>query len=121
MDVRVKRVYEAPAEDDGQRILVDRLWPRGVTKEAARIDAWLKEVAPSHELRKWIHLDSSRWEEFVVRYRSELAESPEAAAGMNELRGAALAGTVTLVYSSKSIDRNNATALRDILLQGDGP
>jgi len=121
MDIRLKRVYEDPSEGDGQRILVDRLWPRGLTKEAARIDAWLKDVAPSHELRKWIHHDPSQWEEFVVRYRSELTDTPEAVARIKQLREAALVGVVTLVFSAKSVNRNNATVLRDVLLQDFNP
>lgn len=119
MDIRLKRVYEDPSEGDGQRILVDRLWPRGLTKEAAQIDVWLKDVAPSHDLRKWIHNDPSRWEEFVVRYRSELADSPKATSCMKQLRSSAQEGVVTLVFSAKSIGRNNATVLRDVLLQDD--
>lgn len=117
MEIRLKRVYDAYSEGDGQRILVDRLWPRGLTKEAARIDVWLKDVAPSHELRKWIHQAPSQWEEFVVRYRAELAGSPEAVACIQQLRDAASAGVVTLVFSAKTENRNNATVLRDVLEQ----
>ncbi|GMA61338.1 DUF488 domain-containing protein [Alicyclobacillus fastidiosus] len=117
MEIRLKRAYDAPSPEDGQRILVDRLWPRGVSKEAARIDVWMKEVAPSNELRKWIHQDPSRWEEFVARYRAELAESSEAAVCIQQLREAASAHAVTLVFSAKTEDRNNATVLRDVLRQ----
>ncbi|KYP81323.1 DUF488 domain-containing protein [Ferroacidibacillus organovorans] len=117
MGIHLKRVYEAPAEEDGQRILVDRLWPRGLTKETARIDVWMKDVAPSHELRKWFHHDSSRWEAFVERYCVELVDRPEAAACIKTLREAAAAGALTLVFSAKDVDRNNATVLRDVLQQ----
>lgn len=117
MDIRLKRVYEIPSEEDGQRILVDRLWPRGLTKEAAQIDVWLKDVAPSHELRRLFHHDSSQWETFVERYSAELADRPEAAACIKQLREAATAGAVTLVFSAKNVDMNNATVLRDVLQQ----
>ncbi|WAH37910.1 DUF488 domain-containing protein [Alicyclobacillus dauci] len=119
MEIRLKRAYDAPSEGDGQRVLVDRLWPRGLSKDVARIDVWMKDIAPSHELRKWFHHDPSQWEEFVVRYRAELAASPQAGACIQQLRDAASAGTVTLVFSAKAKDRNNATALRDVLLEGD--
>lgn len=119
MEIRLKRAYETPSEEDGQRFLVDRLWPRGLSKEAARIDVWMKDVAPSHELRKWFHHDASQWEEFVARYRAELAASPEAASCIQQLRDAASANTVTLVFSAKAVEKNNATVLRNVLQQGD--
>lgn len=118
MEIRVKRVYDAPSPEDGKRILVDRLWPRGLAKDAARIDVWMKDVAPSNELRKWYHQDTSQWEEFVTRYRVELAENPAAIACLGQLQDVVAAGTVTLLYSSKMVERNNATVLRDVLQQG---
>lgn len=97
---------------------MDRLWPRGLTKEVARIDVWLKDVAPSNELRKWIHNYPSQWEGFVVRYRAELATNPKAAASIRQLRDAASLGAVTLIFSTKVNDWNNATVLRDVLQEG---
>lgn len=114
--ILVKRIYEPPAETDGYRVLVDRLWPRGVAKRDAHIDEWLKAVAPSNELRKSFAHDAERWPEFVARYRQELA-APAAAAELERLRGLAACGTVTLLYAARSQDRNNAIALRDLLLE----
>ncbi len=110
MDVRIKRVYEEPSEADGVRILVDRLWPRGISKATARIDFWSKEVAPSNELRKWYHQRPGEWEEFKVRYFAELDAGP---AGLDELVVRVRQGGVTFVYSSKEPDHNNARALRE--------
>jgi len=112
MTIRVKRVYEAPAPGDGQRVLVDRLWPRGVSKERAALDAWLKEVAPSDDLRKWYHEHAGGWEEFVGRYTDELEQRGE---DVEELLRWARQGTLTLLYSSKQTERNNAVALKDYL------
>ena len=112
MTIRLKRAYEDPSDDDGLRILVDRLWPRGISKEDARIDFWPKEIAPSNELRKWYGHDPDKWEEFKERYFAELGEGPE---GLDELleriRGSE--GPVTFVYSSKERELNNAVALRE--------
>ena len=113
--IRVKRVYEPPAADDGQRVLVDRLWPRGVKKEDAALDRWMKEVAPSDALRRWFGHDAAKWEAFRVRYARELDEVPEAVA---ELRRAAETGTLTLVYSARDPDHNQAVALAAYLERG---
>ena len=112
MRVRTKRVYERPERADGRRILVDRLWPRGLSKAAARIDYWAKTVAPSTRLRHWYRHDATKWREFRRRYFAELKANP---AGLSELRRQLGKGTVTLLYSSKEERLNNATALREFL------
>lgn len=111
-DIRLKRAYEPPAAADGTRILVDRLWPRGVRKADLAIDRWLKEVAPSAELRRWFGHDPARWAEFRRRYAAELAAGPEPLA---ELRRAAAAGPVTLVYAARDEAHNHAVLLRELL------
>lgn len=111
MSISVKRVYESPASSDGKRVLVDRIWPRGMTKEKAKIDLWLKEVAPSTDLRKWFGHDPERWSEFRKRYRAELKNNPALA----ELRKMAHQGKLTLVYAARDEERNNALVLRDII------
>jgi uncharacterized protein YeaO (DUF488 family) len=111
MSIAVKRVYEAAHPDDGMRVLVDRVWPRGVKKEDARIDLWLKEVAPSTELRKWFGHDPEKWDEFQARYRAEL-EGNEALA---ELRKLSRKGRLTLVYGARDEKHNNAQALRRLI------
>lgn len=110
MTIQIKRAYDDPSDDAGTRILVDRLWPRGVSKEEARIDFWPKEVAPSNELRKWYGHDPERWEDFKERYFAELDEGPE---GLEELLERVREGPVTFVYSSKERRFNNARALRE--------
>lgn len=110
----LKRVYDPAEAEDGTRVLVDRLWPRGLTKEEAEIDLWAKEVAPSHELRRWFAHKPERWEEFQARYREEL-ESPEAQERIAELRAMARKGRVTLVYSARDETMNNAQVLRNAL------
>ena len=112
VDYRIKRIYDAPASDDGFRVLVDRLWPRGVSKEKAAIDLWLKEVTPSGELRQWIHADPSQWPEFVRRYTAELDAVP---AAVKILREAAGSGTVTLLTAARDEAQNHALVLRDYL------
>jgi uncharacterized protein YeaO (DUF488 family) len=112
-NVRLKRAYEPPAPADGTRILVDRLWPRGVSKAVAAIDQWAKEVAPSSELRKWFGHDPERWPEFRRRYAAELREHVEE---LGALRDRANKGPVTLVYSAHDEEHNDAVVLRDILL-----
>lgn len=108
----LKRVYEAPASDDGFRILVDRLWPRGLTKERAAVDLWLKEVAPSTELRKWYDHDEAKYDEFKRRYEAELAENP----ALDSLRQEIEAHKkVTLLHGAKS-EKNQALVLRELLL-----
>lgn len=117
MDVSLKRVYLKPSLSDGKRVLVDRLWPRGLTKDAARVDAWLKDLAPSNELRKWYHARPEQWTAFRKRYLQELA-NPDASAALQELyRLADTAKKLTLLFGSKNEEQNNATVLRD-LLQG---
>jgi len=111
--VSIKRAYEPPAPSDGIRILVDRLWPRGVTKSDAHISQWMKEIAPSNELRKWFGHDPERWEEFRRRYRAELAQKPEL---MAELRSLASKGRLTLVYSAHDEAHNQAVVLRAALM-----
>lgn len=111
MKPRIKRVYDAPDAADGKRILVDRLWPRGLTKEDAAVDVWLKEIAPSTELRRWYHGGHGSWEEFRKRYIAELDANPEAVARLrNELRGKA-----TLLYGSKDPEHNHARVLVEYL------
>jgi uncharacterized protein YeaO (DUF488 family) len=111
--IRVKRVYDKPARGDGRRVLVDRLWPRGLKRESAEIDLWLKEVAPSAELRRWFNHEPGRWNEFRKRYRAELEASAES---VKTLRGALRgARPVTLLFAAKDAERNNAVALRDYL------
>jgi uncharacterized protein YeaO (DUF488 family) len=113
--VKVKRVYQPAEAEDGLRVLVDRLWPRGVSKEAAQIDRWLKDIAPSHELRRDFHGHPERWEEFKRRYAVELAGQPEAVA---ELRKAITEEPVTLIYASRDEQFNNAIALMEYLDSG---
>jgi uncharacterized protein YeaO (DUF488 family) len=110
--IRVKRTYDAPARGDGWRVLVERLWPRGMKKETLAADAWLKEVAPSTELRKWFNHRVDRWEEFQRRYREELKENPD---GWRPILDAGRRGTVTLLYSAHDALHNGALVLRDHL------
>ena len=111
--IRLKRAYDEPSDDDGTRVLVERLWPRGVSKEDARLDAWMKELSPSPELRKWYDHDRSKWPEFVDRYRAELEEQDGA---LEELRGMAGDGRLTLVLASRDVEHSSAAILRDVLL-----
>lgn len=111
MDVKIKRVYEKPAASDGKRILVDRLWPRGLSKEDAKIDVWLKDVAPSAALRKWFGHDPEKWDEFRKRYRTEIRENKDA---FDELKRAAT-DNATLVYGAKDTEHNNAVVLQECL------
>lgn len=110
--IRIKRVYRAARVSDGKRILVDRLWPRGVTKDRARLFAWLKAIAPSDDLRLWYHANSERWGEFGVRYRAELAARDDL---VRKLAEYARDGVVTLLYASKDEEHNNAVVLQDHL------
>jgi uncharacterized protein YeaO (DUF488 family) len=110
--IKLKRAYEPPEKSDGARILVDRLWPRGVSKNSARIDCWLKEIAPSDALRKWFGHDPEKWTEFRNRYAGELAKRPLAVAQLKQFVGK---GTVTLVYGAKDERHNNAVALKKYL------
>src|SRR5690349_15269167 len=104
-DVKLKRAYEPPAADDGTRILVDRLWPRGVKKADAAIDQWIKDIAPSPALRKWFGHDPARWQEFRSRYAAEVREHPEQ---LNRLRALARRGPITLVFSAHDEVHNDA-------------
>jgi uncharacterized protein YeaO (DUF488 family) len=107
-EVAIKRVYEPPEETDGQRVLVDRLWPRGLSKEKLDLALWLKEIAPTTELRKWFHHDPDKWPEFQKRFRAELADNAEA---VKELRALTAKGKVTLLYSAHDEEHNNAVVL----------
>jgi uncharacterized protein YeaO (DUF488 family) len=108
----VRRVYDPPREEDGLRVLVDRLWPRGLSKEAARVDLWLKDIAPSDALRKWYGHEPSRWDEFRRRYFAELEAHRER---LEELRQQARRGRVTLLFGARDEEHNNAVALRQYL------
>lgn len=110
--IHVKRIYEPPLKDDGLRILVERLWPRGFTKEQAALDLWLKEIAPSSDLRKWFAHDMSKWEEFRKQYRSELKENKKA---VDQLKDYIARGTVTLIYSARDERHNGAVVLKEFL------
>ena len=112
-NVKLKRAYEPPAQDDGTRVLIDRLWPRGVEKAHAALDHWAKDLAPSTELRKWFGHDSARWPEFRLRYAEEVRQHGEQ---LRQLRAMARANPITLVYSTHDEVHNNAVALRDFLL-----
>ena len=112
-NLRLKRAYEPPDRNDGRRILVDRLWPRGVSKADADIDEWLKELAPSTELRKWFDHDRGRWDEFRRRYADEIHAHAELLAHLREL---VRAGPVTLVYAARDEIHNDAAVLREVLL-----
>ena len=115
MEVRLKRAYEPPAASDGYRVLVDRLWPRGVRREEARLDEWARELAPSVELRRWFGHDPGRFEEFRRRYTDELAGQEEK---LRELRRRAREGALTLVYSARDVEHNDAVVLAEILRRG---
>jgi uncharacterized protein YeaO (DUF488 family) len=110
--IHLKRAYEEPSQNDGLRVLVERLWPRGLTKGRAAVDLWLKDVAPSPELRKWFGHDPARWEQFQERYRQELREKKEA---VRLLKQKAKEGTVTLVYAARDEEHNGALILKRIL------
>lgn len=113
MDIQLKRAYEAAAPADGTRVLVDRLWPRGVSKDEAHVDHWLKEVGPSTALRQWFGHDPAKWEEFRTRYREELRHN----AAWDALVALARQGPLTLVYAAKDQAHNNAVVLRQMLLR----
>ena len=112
MTIKLKRVYEAPAKADGTRILVDRLWPRGLSKEKAHVDLWLKEVAPSTELRKWFAHDPAKWAEFQTRYHAELKQNPDQ---ITLLKQALAKGPATLLYGAKDEEHNEAIVLQKLL------
>jgi len=110
--IHVKRVYDKPSRKDGLRVLVDRLWPRGLTKQRAAVDVWLKDVAPSTELRKWFGHDPSKWRQFQTRYRKELGEKTDA---LQSLRAMSAKRTITLVYGARDEEHNEALVLRSVL------
>ncbi len=112
MAIQMKRVYELPQTSDGKRVLVDRLWPRGLTKEKAKIDLWLKDIAPTTELRKWFGHDPAKWSEFKKRYHEELKKNNEVVLKLVELLNK---GKVTLVYGAKDEKHNDAVVLKEYL------
>jgi len=111
LGIKVKRIYESPGPDDGLRILVERLWPRGIRRDEASIDLWMKEIAPSHELRRWFSHDPAKWEEFKRRYWEEIKDKNE----FEELVKLARERNITLVFSTKSLKYNNAVALKQFI------
>ena len=113
-NVKLKRAYEPPAADDGTRILIDRLWPRGITKERAAIDQWMKDISPSTELRKWFGHDPARWDEFRRRYALEVRQNADL---IDQLRSFARQGAITLVYSARDEKHNDAVELRELILR----
>lgn len=118
MTVRLKRVYDPPSPQDGARVLVDRLWPRGLTKQAAALDGWLKDIAPSHELRKWYHAHPVQWMKFREKYLAELT-TDKAHTALQQLHDLACKQPgVTLLFASKSLDQNHALVLKQ-LVEGD--
>ena len=114
--IKLKRAYEKHARADGERILVERLWPRGLTKLQAKIDLWLKDVAPSTELRRWFGHDPKKWDEFRQRYQKELKQKDEQ---INLLKRKAKAGTITLIYAARDEDHNGALVLQQFLQGAD--
>ncbi|GAB1432210.1 DUF488 domain-containing protein [Spirochaetota bacterium] len=112
MAVYLKRVYEAPAKGDGRRILVDRLWPRGISKEKAELFLWLKEVAPTPELRKWFNHEPEKWQEFRKRYKKEL----ETSKAFLELKKLAKDGDISLIYAARDTEHNEALVLKELLV-----
>lgn len=115
--IGVKRVYEVQGKGDGQRFLVERLWPRGIKKEALSLAGWCRDVAPSHELRRWFNHDPAKWQEFGRRYRAELEAQP---AAWRPLLQALREGPITLLFSARDEEHNNAVVLRDFLLEQRG-
>jgi uncharacterized protein YeaO (DUF488 family) len=111
--IRIKRAYDPPSQDDGTRILVDRLWPRGLRKDDARIDLWLREIAPSDDLRKWFNHDPEKWGLFRKRFFTELDKQPDA---IDEIKKTARKGPMTLVYGAREERFNNAVALKEYLV-----
>ena len=111
--VQLKRAYTPAAADDGTRVLVDRLWPRGVSKDHAAVDLWMKDLAPSTALRQWFNHDPARWAGFQARYAAEVLQQP---ALFQQLRGLAQQGRITLVYAARDTDHNEAVVLRNLLL-----
>lgn len=113
MKLRIKRIYEPWSEEDGFRVLVDRIWPRGMSKEKARLDLWYKDIAPSPELRKWFHHDPEKWQEFKERYAKELLANPKVVSDFMEILQSR--DTVTLLYGASDANRNQAVAIMEFL------
>ena len=111
--IRIKRAYQSPAQKDGYRIMVDRVWPRGVSKQRLKMDAWLKDIAPSHDLRRWLSQNSQKWGEFKTKYREELQDKSEFLNQILDLEKEK--ETVTLVYTSGNTEHNNAVVLKEVL------
>ena len=116
MNIKIKRVYEQPDKEDGERILVDRLWPRGLTKEKASVDLWLKEIAPSTELRKWFAHDPKKWKSFRGRYETEIRHNDDL---IKVLKDKAREGTVTLLYGARDEKHNEALVLKQFLAKSE--
>jgi uncharacterized protein YeaO (DUF488 family) len=116
MSIHIKRAYDAPARTDGHRVLVDRLWPRGVSRKALQLDSWAKDVAPSTGLRKWFGHDPAKWREFKTRYFGELQKN---VAAFEPVLAIARRGTVTLVHGAREMHRNNAAALKEFIERHD--
>ncbi len=114
MNIKIKRVYEQPDKDDGKRILVNRIWPRGISKDRARLSDWRKDIAPSNELRKWFGHAPERWDEFKERYRAELEEADKMEE-VREISDMAEEGNVTLIFGAKDTEYNNARALESFI------
>jgi uncharacterized protein YeaO (DUF488 family) len=112
MNIKIKRVYEKPGKEDGSRILVDRLWPRGLTKEKAALNLWLKDIAPTTELRKWFNHDPAKWNEFIKKYLKELKENEES---VSILKDFLKKGPVTLIYAAKDEAHNEALVIKDFV------
>ncbi len=112
MNVRIKRIYEKVSRDDGARVLVDRLWPRGVSKERAKLDAWLKDIAPTSELRKWFDHDPPKWAVFKRKYKAELQANAEA---VEELKRIGKKRKITLLYGARDSEHNEAVVIRDLI------
>lgn len=110
--INIKRVYDPVSPHDGRRILVDRLWPRGIEKEKARIDEWLKDIAPSNELRKWFSHDPSKWREFRERYKEDLKNKQGL---IEKIMSEIKKGPVTILYSAKDVEHNNARVLKEVI------
>lgn len=113
--IKIKRAYAPPSKSDGKRILVDRLWPRGIKKADAKIDEWIKDAAPSTELRKWFSHDPAKWEEFRRKYKDELKEVPEL---VQRLRSNSKKGTITLVFAAKDTEHVDAVVLKEVIEKG---
>ncbi len=113
-DVRTKRVYDPPEADDGYRVLIDHIWPRGVARSRAKLDDWMRDLAPSTELRQWFNHDPARFKQFRTRYRKELREHKDQ---LDELRRRASAGRVTLIYAARDEKHNNAVVLAELLCE----